>query len=76
MKPLTNPAVESTILYQEMYPKEKDNTKPKEKPETPNGKIKKRSRIYTHPQLVAEGAETLQAAGREVALVTFKTTPN
>jgi len=41
MKPLTDPAVESTILYQKIYPKENDNTKPKEKPETPNGKIKK-----------------------------------
>lgn len=29
-----------------------------------------------NPHLVAEGAETLHAAGREVALVTFKTTPN
>jgi hypothetical protein len=29
-----------------------------------------------NPHLVAEGAETLHAAGREVALVTFNTTPN
>ena len=32
--------------------------------------------VSDNPQLVAEGAETLQAAGRVVALVTFKTTPN
>lgn len=45
--------------------------------ENPNGGIgKARSSIDSHPQLVAEGAETLQAAGRVVALVTFNTTPN
>jgi len=31
--------------------------------------------VKDNPQLEAEGAETLQAAGRAVALVTFKTTP-
>lgn len=36
----------------------------------------KKERNDLHPHLVAEGAEILHAAGREVALVTFKTTPN
>jgi hypothetical protein len=39
-------------------------------------KIGKHRRNNLHPHLVAEGAETLHAAGREVALVTFNTTPN
>lgn len=38
--------------------------------------MEKSRRENWHPQLVAEGAETLQAAGREAALVMFKTTPS
>lgn len=37
---------------------------------------KQKERKDLHPHLVAEGAEILHAAGREVAFVTFKTTPN
>ncbi len=32
--------------------------------------------VSDNPQLEAEGADSLQAAGRDIALVTFKTTPN
>lgn len=40
-----------------------------------NREKRERCKSDLHPQLEAEGAETLQAAGRAVALVTFKTTP-
>jgi len=75
MKPLTNPEVESTDLYREIYPNENKNTKAKRNRD-PKWEKEKSCRIYSHPQLATEGAETLHAVGRVVALVTFKITPN
>nr|GMD11239.1 hypothetical protein BHM03_00030143 [Ipomoea batatas] len=40
------------------------------------GKYNLRRVIYSQPQLLTEGAETWQAAGRDKALVTLRTTPN
>jgi len=57
----------TTIQKQKLYNKIENLRKPK---------WDKQGRKNSHPHLVAEGAETLHAAGREVALVTFKTTPN
>lgn len=44
-----------------------------------NPREKSQKNVYkenSHPQLLTEGAETWQAAGRAIALVTLRTTPN